>query len=93
MITSFLGKRKLRDVVASMLQAESLAYMSAEDFANQIAFYLTPLGQRPSLEVCDPSMLQDLRIAASTLCLVPEEIWTRDSPPLQPFQPAKSSFG
>ena len=77
-VTSFLGKRKLRDVVASMLQAESLAYTSAGDFANQIAFYLTPLGQRPSLEARDPSLLQDLRIAASTLCLVPEEIWTRD---------------
>ena len=78
MVTTFLGKRKLRDVVASMLRAESLAYTSAEDFANVVSIYLTPLERQPTLDLEDSAIMRDLRIAASSLCLVPEELWTRD---------------
>jgi glutamyl-tRNA synthetase len=77
-VTSFIGKRKLRDVIASMLQAESLPYRSAEDFADLVSLFLRPLEGQPSLELGDTAMLKDIKIAASTLCLVPDEQWTKE---------------
>ena len=77
-VASFIGKRNLRDVVASMLQAESLAFTSAVDFSTQVSFYLRPLGPRPAFQINEASTLKDIRTAASTLCLVPEEQWTKE---------------
>ncbi len=77
-VTSSIGKRSLRDMIASMLQVESLSYTSPEDFARRASLYLLPIERRTILETGDSSMLKDLRIAASTLCLVPDEWWTKD---------------
>ena len=77
-VLRFVGKRQLRDVIASMLQAESLSYTAAADFAKQVSFLILPIDNKPPLEVGEVSMLRDLSIAASTLCLVPEESWNRD---------------
>jgi glutamyl-tRNA synthetase len=77
-VGSFVGKRELRAVIASLLRADSIPYRSSQDFADRVAFFLSPLERRPPLKIRDSSMLQDLRIAASTLCLVPEEAWTKE---------------
>lgn len=76
-MTTFVGKRQLRDVVASMLQVTSLPYRSATDFAEQCALFLDDL-KRPSLAVNDVYMLRRLRVAGATLCLVPNGNWTKD---------------
>ena len=77
-VSSFVGKRQLRDVVASMLRADSLPYLNANVFAEQVSFYLTPLTRRPPLDINGLSISPDLRTAASTLCLVPEDQWTKE---------------
>jgi len=76
-VSSFLGQRRLRDVMATMLQASSLAYRSPTDFVDQCGIFLNRPSRSP-LDVADTALLQPLRIAAATLCLVPEESWTKE---------------
>lgn len=75
-VSFLVGKRKLRDVVASMLQSDSLTFTSASEFANQCSIFLSP--PRPSKqEIEDPQLSNELATAASTLLFVPEDQWTR----------------
>lgn len=80
-VVHFLSRRSLHDVLASLLKIDSLRYRSPRDFADQCAIFLDPVVTRSKdLEVTsdDVSLLAALRIAASTLCLVPESSWTKE---------------
>ena len=77
-VTKFIGRRKLRNVVASLLQTDSFPFQSAASYAEQCAVFFGPVDSRPSLDVGDPAMLKDLRTAVATLSLVPEKAWKRD---------------
>ncbi|OAL24217.1 hypothetical protein AYO22_05877 [Fonsecaea multimorphosa] len=70
-------KRKLRDVLAQLLKIQSLHYRSPSQFAEQCSLFFEPpaLGE---LEVSDTHLLHPLRVAASTLALIPEDSWTSD---------------
>ena len=71
-------RRQLRDVLAQLLRIESLHYRSPTQFAEQCSLFFEPvtLGQ---LEVDDAGILHTLRVAASTLALIPEESWTKEN--------------
>lgn len=78
-VTQFLARRPLRDVLASILKVPSLPYRSAADFAAQSSIFFEPVPPTPqTLEEAgiDPAHLHHLRVAASTLCLVPEAEWS-----------------
>ncbi|ETN40431.1 glutamate-tRNA ligase [Cyphellophora europaea CBS 101466] len=75
-IAALVGKRNLRDVVASMLHAESLAFSSPLDFAEKCSIFVTP-PRRPKLDIEDSQLVKELHIAASTLLFVPESQWTQ----------------
>ena len=77
-VTKFIGKRKLWDVIASLLQTESFPFRSVKDYVEQCVIFFQPVKLRPPLELEDPGMLKDLRTAVATLSLVPEEAWKRD---------------
>ncbi|KAH0846530.1 glutamate-tRNA ligase [Fonsecaea monophora] len=72
-------KRQLRDVLAQLLKVESLHYRSPSQFAEQCALFFEPVSLKNDLEVSDVGLLHPLRVAASTLALIPEESWTRDT--------------
>ncbi|OAP57090.1 glutamate-tRNA ligase [Fonsecaea erecta] len=71
-------KRQLRDVLANLLRAESLHYRSPSQFAEQCSLFFEPV-TLGDLEVSDVELLHPLRVAASTLALIPEQSWTRDT--------------
>ncbi|KAG9790287.1 Glutamate-tRNA ligase, mitochondrial [Exophiala dermatitidis] len=79
-VTEFLGRRSLRDVLATILKVPSLPYRSAADFAeNQCSIFFKPAATTPEqLDQFDfdPAHLHSLRVAASTLCLIPESQWS-----------------
>ncbi|EXJ79845.1 glutamyl-tRNA synthetase [Capronia epimyces CBS 606.96] len=77
-VMQFLAKRSLHDVLASILQVGSLPYRTAVDFAAQCSIFFEPVPPTPQkLEEAgiDPAHLHYLRVAATTLCLVPESEW------------------
>ncbi|EXJ83928.1 glutamyl-tRNA synthetase [Capronia coronata CBS 617.96] len=79
-VMQVLAKRPLRDVLATILRVGSLPYRSAVDFAEQCSIFFEPASP-PTVEqlehaAIDPAHLHYLRVAASTLCLVPESDWT-----------------
>lgn len=76
-VVEFLAQRPLRDVLAALLQIPSLHYRSAADFADQCALFFEPVVLE-RFEPRDPSFHHPLRVAASTLCLVPESEWTAE---------------
>jgi glutamyl-tRNA synthetase len=76
-VAALVGKRPLRDVIASMLQAKSLRYRSAQDFAEQVEIFVGQ-SRPPPLQPEAFSSTKDLQTAASSLCLTPAEYWTRD---------------
>lgn len=82
-ITRFIAKRKLRDVVASMLETDSLPYQNPNQFVRSLEVFLKGDKelQRPDLKtvLSDLSSLPGLRIAVSALLLVPVESWTRQT--------------
>jgi glutamyl-tRNA synthetase len=74
-VVNLVGKRKLRDVVANMLQADSLPYRSAAEFAEQCSIFVeVPRLSKP--EVKEVELVNELSVAASTLTLVPDAEWT-----------------
>lgn len=76
---TFIGKRPLRDVVASMLRLKSLTYDTPSDFADQLGiFFSNPPEGNPDFPIASNHLhlVHYLRIAATTLTLVPEEQWT-----------------
>ncbi|KAI1626786.1 glutamyl-tRNA synthetase [Exophiala viscosa] len=78
-VTAFLGGRPLRDVLASMLSVESFKYRSASDFADQCSLFFEPPTTTPNTfesAGIDISLIHPLRVAASTVCLVPVSEWT-----------------
>lgn len=80
-ITDFIAKRTLRDVVASMLKSESLSFQTPTQFVDSIDSFVIPKsGVRKPLKdvVTDSSVLPQIRVAASTLLLVPDSAWTRE---------------
>jgi glutamyl-tRNA synthetase len=76
-VAAFLNQRKLRDVIASMLDAKALAYRSAESFVDFVGVFVQPLESRPPFECQDAVILKDIHTAASILCLVPENSWDK----------------
>lgn len=79
-VTALVGKRTLRDVISSMLQAESIPFQSPTDFANRCSIFLSSsIKPKPSLDISDISLLPSLRVAAATLCLVPSEHWNKET--------------
>lgn len=81
-ITRFIAKRKLRDVVASMLRSDSLAFRNPVQFVETVNIFVTPeRNTRPPLRdvVEDLALLPQIRVAASTLLLVPDSSWTRET--------------
>ena len=81
-IMKFLAKRSLRDVLASLMRVESLPFHSVTEFADQCSIFLDPLPARfPELEIADADipLLHPLRVAASTLMLVPDTEWSRET--------------
>lgn len=81
-INDFIAKRPLRDVLASMLKSESLSFQNPTQFVHSIDIFIVPRpNTRPSLKdiVTDASVLPQLRVAASTLLLVPDSAWTRET--------------
>lgn len=74
-VSGLVGRRHLRDVVASMLQADSLPYHTPSDFAEKCSVFVTP-HRRPRLDLDDASLLKEVQVAASTLLFLPEELWT-----------------
>lgn len=81
-ITNFVGKRQLRDVIAAMLQTESLPYRNPAQFADSVRLFLSQqafTSQPPLREVIfDLTLLPSLRTAAATLLLTPSESWYRE---------------
>ncbi|KIV85325.1 glutamate-tRNA ligase [Exophiala sideris] len=78
-VTAFLGGRSLRDVLATMLSVESFKYRTASDFADQCSlFFEAPITSLNTFESAsiDVSLIHPLRVAASTVCLVPPSEWT-----------------
>jgi glutamyl-tRNA synthetase len=73
-VFTLVGKRALRDVVASMLQSDSLAYRSPAGFAEKCSVFVTP-PRRPKLDIDDTSLLRELQVAATALTFIPEEMW------------------
>ena len=74
-ITTFIGERQLRDVIASMFQVNSFHYWSPVEFADHCDILLSESFKRPPSSE-DAAMAKQLRIAAAALTLVPEELWT-----------------
>jgi glutamyl-tRNA synthetase len=71
---AFIGNRQLRDVVASMLQVDSFRYSTPQDFAAQCTLFVEQSLRRPAFSG-DLETASQLRIAAATLTLVPEDQW------------------
>lgn len=81
LVTRFIAKRNLRDVVASMLKSESLTFQSPAQFAESVKLFVSSeqSPRAPLKEVVeDTTFLPQIRVAASTLLFVPEIAWTRD---------------
>lgn len=81
-ITDFIAKRPLRDVLASMLKSESLSFQNPTQFVNSVdMFIVRNSNARQPLKdvVTDASVLPQIRVAASTLLLVPDTAWTRET--------------
>lgn len=80
LVKKFIGRRKLRDVVASMLRSESLSFQKPVQFADSVKVFIAPETEpRQPLKgiVDDATFLPYLRVAASTLLLIPDSMWTR----------------
>jgi len=77
-VSTFIGQRKLKEVVASLLRAKSLPYRSAPEYAAQCAVFLNAPPARPPYQPSDIKVLPSLRVAAATLCLPPDANWTAD---------------
>lgn len=76
-ISDLVGKRHLRDVVASMLRTDSLGCTSAQDFAGRCSIFVNPpRSSTPPIE--DQKITKEMMVAASTLTLVPESSWTSE---------------
>jgi glutamyl-tRNA synthetase len=73
-VMALVGHRKLRDVVASMLEAKSLKYTTPKEFAENCSIFFAPLN-RPAQPPVPASRLEMLEIAASTFLLLPKEHW------------------
>ena len=82
-VTKFIGKRNLRDVVASMLHIKSLSYLNPQQFVQNLGFLFKELNAQTrniaDMKVVDVSLYKDLRTAASTLSFVPEEHWEKET--------------
>ncbi|KIX10141.1 glutamate-tRNA ligase [Rhinocladiella mackenziei CBS 650.93] len=79
-IMTFLSNRPLRGVIAKILQLQSLHFISAAHFAEHCcSIFIDPPSTKPEdLESIDLELLHPLRVAASTLCLVPPSSWTEE---------------
>ena len=75
-IMTFIGRRKLQDVVLTLLRTDSFAYRTAPEFAAlHDAFLVEPLARSP-LQLSDPDvLLSSLGVAAATLAFIPESHW------------------
>ncbi|KAL6249036.1 Glutamate--tRNA ligase mitochondrial [Rhinocladiella similis] len=78
-VTEFIGTRSLQDVLASMLEIESFKYRSPSDFADQLSIFFEPVSLAMAHATppdVDASLLHYLRVAAATVCLVPQASWS-----------------
>jgi len=78
-IMNFIGKKPMRGVVANMLRLGSYTYKTASDYANVMSIFLDDAPESSELVPSAADHLQVahyLRVAASTLALVPDEQWT-----------------
>ena len=75
-IMALIGRRKLQDVVMTMLRADSFVYKQASDFAALYdPFFANPL-VRPAFQLSNPHVtVPSLGIAAATLAFIPETHW------------------
>lgn len=78
-MSTFIGERKLRDVVASLLKTESLPYRSATQFAKQCGLFFSQPVKGPLSQPAELSVLESLRTAAAAICLTPESEWSAES--------------
>ncbi|RMZ90544.1 hypothetical protein DV736_g2221, partial [Chaetothyriales sp. CBS 134916] len=74
-IIAFLGQRRLRDLVAAMLQVDSFRFWTPQDFAQQCDLFLNETFTRPPASE-DDAKEPGLPVAAASLTLVPESQWT-----------------
>jgi glutamyl-tRNA synthetase len=71
-------KRTLHDLIAQLLKTESMHYRSPAQFADQCALFFEPVQPGElNIEVNDLALLHPLRVAASTLTLIPASSWTK----------------
>ncbi|KIW71237.1 glutamate-tRNA ligase [Phialophora macrospora] len=71
-------KRTLHDLLAQLLRTDSLHYRSPAQFADQCAMFFEPLQPiELTIEDGDLALLHPLRVAASTLTLIPASSWTK----------------
>ena len=76
-ISVTVGSRALEDVVGLMLRADWKSYTTAEAFARRSSSFFNPLPELPSYEVLNSDYpLSALRVAAASLLLIPDQIWT-----------------
>lgn len=80
-IQSLIGSRSLHDVLAVTLRIKSLPYRTAEEFASQLSIFLdpvpSPLPPPSFIPAGQTWLLHPLRVASSTLLLVPGESWNQ----------------
>jgi len=82
-VTRFIGKRKLRDIVADFLHVRSLPYRNSQQFVESLVIFLSKDGikKRQPLDVAVPdvALYPRLRVAATTLFYIPEAHWNRET--------------
>lgn len=82
-ITKFIGKRSLRDVIATLLRVRSLPYRNAQQFVASADLFFSNenIRKRQPLHVAVPdvSLYPNLRVAATTFFYIPQEFWNRDT--------------
>ncbi|KIV91395.1 glutamate-tRNA ligase [Exophiala mesophila] len=82
-VQSFIGTRSLRDVLAQIMSIKSIGYSTAPAFAEKLAVFFeplpSPLPPPPVLSHDQTWLLHALRVAASTLLLVPAESWNQET--------------
>lgn len=76
-ISAMLGSRSLEDVIAIMLKADSKSHSTAAALAHRCSSIFKSLPDLQFYEVLSPECpLSAIRVAAASLLLVPEQLWT-----------------
>ena len=74
-VISIIGTRRLEDVIAMILRADSKAYSTPEKFAQRSSVFFEPLKHQLPFQHSGTFPVRDFRTAAATMLLVPEAQW------------------